>query len=114
MTDHDFDSPETPALTSAEKSAMRGLLQTMPAKVLVGKHGVTAEVLKAVDLAFKHEDLIKIKFSGDRQTVKAEIAQLVAGTGATCVGGVGKVAGFYRKGGETVAETVVGDDDDGE
>lgn len=112
MTDH--DSSETPPLTSAEKSAMRGMLQTMPAKVLIGKNGVTAEVIKAVDLAFKHEDLIKIKFSGDRKTVKAEIDQIVAGTGAICVGGVGKVAGFYRKGGSLIAPAPVTEDDDGE
>lgn len=112
MTDSDL--PETPTLTSAEKSAMRGMLQTMPAKVLVGKNGVTAEVLKAVELAFKHEDLIKIKFSGDRKTVKAEIEQIVSGTGAICVGGVGKVAGFYRKGEGVAAAEPVGDDDDGE
>ncbi len=92
--------PEIPVLTSAEKSEMRGLLQTLEPKVHVGKNGVTPTVLKEVEAAFKHEDLIKIKFTGDRKTVSGEIEAISTAARATVVGSVGKVAGFYRPGAE--------------
>lgn len=106
------ESSESPRLSGAEKSAMRSLLQTMPPKVFVGKNGVTAEVLKSVELAFKHEDLIKVKFSGDRKTIAAEIAQIEAGALTLCVGSVGKTAGFFRRGEEAPAPAPKGDDED--
>ena len=92
--------PEIPHLTSAEKSEMRGLLQTLEPKVHVGKNGVTPTLLKEIEAAFRHEDLIKIKFTGDRKTVAAEIEAISQAARATVVGSVGKVAGFYRPGAE--------------
>ena len=108
------DSSDLPQLTGAEKSAMRSMLQTMAPKVFVGKHGVTAEVLKSVELAFKHEDLIKVKFSGDRKAIAAEIEQIAAGTHALCVGAVGKTAGFFRQGEGVSHDAPASDEDDGE
>ena len=100
MSENAENLPEIPQLTSAEKSEMRGLLQTLEPKVHVGKHGVTPTVLKEVEAAFKHEDLIKIKFTGDRKTVAVEIEAISQAARAVVVGSVGKVAGFYRPGAE--------------
>lgn len=98
MSDEAQDLPEIPHLTGAEKSRMRSLLQTLPPKVFVGKNGVTPTVLKEIEAAFKHEDLIKVKFAGDRVTVAAEIEAISQAARATIVGSVGKTAGFYRPG----------------
>jgi RNA-binding protein len=103
MSENAENLPEIPQLTSAEKSEMRGLLQTLEPKVHVGKHGVTPTVLKEIEAAFKHEDLIKIKFTGDRKTVAVEIEAISQAARAVVVGSVGKVAGFYRPGAEVEA-----------
>ena len=109
MSDDAQDLPEIPHLTGAEKSKMRSLLQTLPPKVFVGKNGVTPTVLKEVEAAFKHEDLIKVKFSGDRVTVAAQIEAISQAARATIVGSVGKTACFYRPA-PAAAEPVVEDD----
>ena len=96
MSDEAEDLPEIPQLTGAQKSEMRGLLQTLPAKVFVGKNGVTPTLLKEIEAAFKHEDLIKVKFSADRVEIARQIEFISLTARAAIVGSVGKTAGFYR------------------
>lgn len=77
---------------------MRSLLQTIEPKIHVGKNGLTPAVLKEIETAFKSEDLIKVKFSGDRKEVAAQIETISETARAAVVGTVGKTAGFYRPG----------------
>lgn len=92
--------PPIPVLSGAEKSEMRGLLQTLEAKIHVGKNGITPTLLKEIEAAFKQEDLLKIKFTADRKTIAAQIETIAEASRAALVGSVGKVAGFYRPGAE--------------
>lgn len=96
--------PPIPELSGAEKSEMRGLLQTLEAKIHVGKNGVTPTLLNEIEAAFKQEDLLKIKFTADRKTIATQIESIVESTRAALVGTVGKVAGFYRPGAEVESE----------
>ena len=96
MSEENDSHPEIPQLSGAEKSGMRSLLQTLAAKVFVGKNGLTVSVLKEIEAAFKHEDLIKVKFSGDRKEIAAQVETISQTARAAVVGAVGKTAGFYR------------------
>ena len=98
MPDDQESLPEIPQLSGAEKSGMRSLLQNLEPKVFVGKNGLTVAVLKEIEAAFKHEDLIKVKFSGDRKEIAAQIDTIAQTSRAALVGSVGKTAGFYRPG----------------
>lgn len=104
MSENADNLPEIPQLTGAEKSEMRGLLQTLNPVIIIGKHGVTQSVMKEIEAAFKAEDLIKIKFTGDRKEVAAQIETVSLAARAAIVGSVGKTAGFYRPGKRDEAE----------
>lgn len=96
MPDEQEKLPEIPQLSGAEKSELRGLLQTLDPVIIIGKHGVTQSVVKEIEAAFKTEDLIKLKFSGDRKEIAGQIITVSEATRSAVVGSVGKTAGFYR------------------
>ncbi len=88
----------SPELTGAQKSHLRGLAQTLEAKVFVGKEGVTPAIAKLLEDAFRRADLVKVRFTGDREAIAAQAADLADRTSSALVGSVGKTAAFYRKG----------------
>lgn len=90
----------SPELTGAQKSHLRGLAQTLEPKVFVGKEGVTPSIARLLEEAFRRADLVKVRFTGDREAIAAQAADLAARTSSALVGSVGKTAAFYRKGDE--------------
>lgn len=85
------------ALSGAEKKKLRGQAQLLDAKVSVGKNGLTAETLKLINVLFKKESLLKVRFAEGRAEMKAQIAEIEAGTQSICVGHVGRTASFYKE-----------------
>jgi RNA-binding protein len=66
--------------------------------VIVGQAGVTEPVLKEIDLALEHHELIKVRVNGeDRDSRKALCAAIVEATGAILVQHIGHVVSLYRK-----------------
>lgn len=96
MSDEQEKPAEIPQLSGAEKSELRSLLQTLDPVIIIGKHGITQSVVKEIEAAFKSEDLIKLKFSGDRKEIAEQIITVSEATRSAVVGSVGKTAGFYR------------------
>ena len=84
------------ALSGAEKKKLRGRAQLLEAKISVGKNGVTPEMLKTLNVILKKESLVKVRFAEGRTEMKNQIAELEAGTGALCVGHVGRTASFFK------------------
>jgi RNA-binding protein len=97
-TDHD-DNNSLPYsnLSGAEKKKLRGIAQLLQPRLHVGKQGVTSETLKELEIAFKKEDLIKVRFSADRGAILRLIEEIVKGTESFCVCNVGKTATFFRQ-----------------
>lgn len=62
----------------------------------VGKGGLTATVLASIELALTTRQLIKIRFSHERDERNELADKIVAATGAALLMQVGKVAVFYR------------------
>lgn len=85
------------ALSGAEKKKLRGQAQLLEAKISVGKNGVSPEMLKALDVIFKKEALVKVRFSEGRAEMKARISEIESGTQSVCVGHVGRTASFFKK-----------------
>ncbi|MGA2052816.1 MAG: YhbY family RNA-binding protein [Opitutales bacterium] len=83
-------------MTSAEKAAHRARAQTLPPAVRVGHDGVTPVIIKELDTALRRADLVKIRFAAGRELLRAQSAELAAATNSACVGGVGRVASFFR------------------
>jgi RNA-binding protein len=83
-------------MTSSEKAAHRSRAQTLKPAVHVGKEGVTPAVIKEFETALRRAELVKVRFAEGRDVLRAQCEELAAAAKAECVGGVGRVASFFR------------------
>jgi RNA-binding protein YhbY len=87
-------------MTSAEKAALRSRAQNLSPAVRVGHsigaQNVTPAIIKELDTALRRADLVKVRFAQGRDVLRAQAAELAAATNSECVGGVGRVASFFR------------------
>ena len=85
------------SLTGAEKKKLRGLAQTIEAKILVGRETELADITRQLEQIFKHEDLVKIRFrTPDRKAIMALCGEIENAAGVICVSQVGKTAAFFN------------------
>jgi RNA-binding protein len=91
-----------PALTGAHKTRLRGLGQTRPDTLHVGREGVSANVTSQLDHELTRRELVKVRLTGgqDRVARAALHEALAAATHSACVGAVGHTALFWRPGAE--------------
>lgn len=85
------------SLTPAQRQYLKGLAHTRQPVVMIGNQGLTAAVLKEIDLALSAHELIKVKAaSNDPDTRSAWLDEICAATGAASVQQIGKVLVIYR------------------
>jgi RNA-binding protein len=85
------------SLTPAQRQFLKGLAHARQPVVMIGNQGLTAAVLKEIDLALSAHELIKIKAAtDDPETRRAWMEEICAGTGAAPVQQIGKVLVIYR------------------
>lgn len=66
--------------------------------VQVGQHGVTEAVIRELDLALKHHELVKIRVSGgDRTSRVASVEKLSTETSSEIIQQIGATATLYRR-----------------
>jgi RNA-binding protein len=85
-----------PTLTNSEMRKLKAEAQRLDPVVYVGKSGLTAAVLKSIDVALRARELIKIRFDHDRDERDVLAGKIVEATGAALIMQVGKVAVYYR------------------
>lgn len=84
-------------LTEAQKRELRGRAHRLKPCVHVGAGGVSPAVLKEIDGALDHHELIKVKVRApDRDERDAWIGALTRATGAVDVTRIGNVVVLYR------------------
>ncbi len=83
-------------MTTAEKTALRARAQTLKPTLHVGRSGITPALIKELDTALKKTDLVKVRFTEGRETLRTQCDELALGTKSECTGGIGRVAAFYR------------------
>jgi len=90
------------SLTGAQKTRLRGLGQTLPAILHVGREGATPGVTAQLDRLLTQRELVKVRFAGgqDRHARAVLHEALAAATQSECVGAVGHTALFWRSGPE--------------
>ncbi len=85
------------SLTSAQRQYLKGLAHTRQPVVMIGNQGLTAAVLKEIDLALSAHELIKVKAaSNEPDARRAWLDEICAATGAASVQQIGKVLVIYR------------------
>lgn len=87
---------EKTSLTSREKKELRGVAQRLKPGVHVGKQGLSAAVLKELELALSREELVKVRFDVGRDELRLLCDRIAGESQSECVGGVGRTASFYR------------------
>jgi RNA-binding protein len=85
------------SLTPAQRQFLKGLAHARQPVVMIGNQGLTAAVLKEIELALNAHELIKIKTASDEaDTRRAWLEEICTATGAAHVQQIGKVLVIYR------------------
>jgi len=86
------------ALKNAQKRFLRGLTHGLNPVVMVADRGLAPSVMKEVEIALDHHELIKVRVSvGEREERDALIAELLKSTGAELVHKIGHVVSIFRR-----------------
>ncbi|GBL42785.1 hypothetical protein LBMAG55_09960 [Verrucomicrobiota bacterium] len=89
---------DKPSLTGAERGKLRSLAQTLDPKVFVGKAGVNAGIAKLLEEAFRNSDLVKVRFTAEREEMDKQTQELAKLTESEVIGHVGRTATFFKLG----------------
>lgn len=95
MDENDEKLPS--ALSSAQRKFLRGRAHHLDPVVQIGKAGLTAGVLEAVDRALESHELLKVKFIEHKEERKALLKELAEKLSAEPVGLIGNVAILFRR-----------------
>jgi len=91
-------SEDQPHLTGAERGKLRSLAQTLDPKVFVGKAGVNAGIANLLAEAFRNADLVKVRFTAEREEMDKQAQELAKVTESEVIGSVGRTATFFKLG----------------
>ena len=86
-------------LKGFQKTYLRGVAHDRKPVVLIGKEGLVEGVIKSVNDALFHHELIKIRFTSfkEKEQKKTLAAELMAQTDSAMVGMVGHTLTLYRQ-----------------
>jgi RNA-binding protein len=85
------------SLTATQRQHLKGLAHTRQPVVMIGNQGLTAAVLKEIELALNAHELIKVKAASDTpDTRRAWLEEICSATGAQPVQQIGKILVLYR------------------
>jgi len=84
-------------LSAHQRRWLRQRVHQLRPVVTVGQHGLTEAVIKEIDLALAHHELIKIRMSGaDREERDELVARIADRSGSQLINRIGHVAAFFR------------------
>jgi RNA-binding protein len=85
------------ALTTRQRQHLKGLAHKQKPVVMLGNAGVTDAVIKEIDQALEHHELLKIRLPGVERAQRTEMFQRICqATGAEAVQEIGRMAVLYR------------------
>lgn len=84
-------------LTKRQRRWLKPQVHHLRPVVIVGQNGVTEAVLKEIELALDHHELIKVKVNaGERQLRDAMVAQIRDRTESDLVDRIGNIASLFH------------------
>lgn len=87
---------EPSLLPASQKKKLRSQAQRLRPIIMVGKQGLTKQVIDELDTALLRDHLVKVRFHGGRNEIQAFCREIPEATQSFFVGSVGKTATFYR------------------
>ncbi|MBP8251617.1 MAG: ribosome assembly RNA-binding protein YhbY [Herpetosiphon sp.] len=94
-------------LNNNQRNYLRKLAHDLKPVVQVGKNGLNAAVLAAVEQALENHELIKVKFVEHKEERRELTEQLVNETNSGLVLLVGNVAILYRQSSDDDKRTII-------
>ncbi len=86
------------SLTTQQIKHLKSLAHSRDPIVRVGQHGVTAAVIKELDIALQHHELVKVKVAGaDRDDRQSMMDSLCSETKSVSIQRIGGVLVLYRR-----------------
>lgn len=86
------------AISPSQQRYLRSLAHDLHPVILLGAKGATDAVVKELDLALSHHELVKVKLSGgDKDERDAQMEILIKGTGAESVQQIGHIVVLFRR-----------------
>lgn len=93
------------AVNDRQKRYLKGLAHTLKPVVMLGDKGLTENVIKEIDNALSHHELIKVRISGQDKAERLEMLNNIAEqTSSDLVLIIGHIGGFYRPAKEPVIQ----------
>lgn len=87
--------PDT--LTSSQRRKLKASAQRLKSTFKIGRHGLSAPFVQSLDEAFKHTELIKVKFDEFKDRKKTLAPVLAQKTRSELLFLVGNVAVLHRR-----------------
>lgn len=84
-------------LKGSAKKYLRSLAHHLKPVVMVGRNGVSEQLIASIDAALKDHELIKIKFLEFKEDKKEIAAEIASVTKSEIAGIIGNIAIFYRQ-----------------
>jgi RNA-binding protein len=84
-------------LKGSQRKYLRSQAHHLKPLVLIGRNGISKQVLGSVDLALKDHELIKVKFGEFKEAKKEISAEIAQTTKSELIGIIGNIAIFYRQ-----------------
>jgi len=86
------------SLTRPQIKYLVTLAHNLKPVIMVGQHGLTDNVLKELEIALDHHELVKIKIAGEDRDSRSEmIKQLCETSAAEKVQAIGKTLTLFRR-----------------
>ncbi len=84
-------------MKGSARKYLHSLAHHLKPVVIIGKNGVSAQLIGSVDLALKDHELIKVKFGEFKEDKKEISAQIAEVTKSELAGIIGNIAIFYKQ-----------------
>ena len=84
-------------MNSIEKKKLKALAHPLNPVVIIGQAGLTAAVIKEINIALDVHELIKVKIRAERDSRIVISEQICTETQAALVQSIGQVIVIYRK-----------------
>jgi RNA-binding protein len=84
-------------LTSAQRKYLRAKAHHLDPVVMVGKKGLTDELIGALDQALESHELVKLRFQDCKDEKEALLEDIMQRTGCAMAGLIGHVAILFRQ-----------------
>ncbi|WP_129633000.1 ribosome assembly RNA-binding protein YhbY [Candidatus Oscillochloris fontis] len=84
-------------ISKRQRNYLRGRANPLKPHVLLGKQGLTEQVIEKIERELDAHELIKVRFLEYKEERKELTATIVESTGAALVSLIGHVATLYRE-----------------